>query len=181
MSQRHPRRTLDALDFLNHDHDVLCALFKAYARRGRGRGERERRRDLAAHIGYELSLHAQTEAQVFYPAVRGALPRNAPLDQVLQDHAEGARLLAELDELEPGDEGYEASVAALEACVMRHIAMEQAQVFPLVRVAEVDTAALGWEMDTHRQRLQDDITCIGLPVGRAGSPAWPVSSRLMRA
>jgi hemerythrin superfamily protein len=94
------------------------------------------KRSLVEGMVRELSIHAAIEEQVFYPAVREALPAEHDLvEHSLEEHQEAKELLAELERMEPGDLGYEENVGRLIAEVREHVEEEEGTMFPKLREA----------------------------------------------
>ncbi|MDQ3977971.1 MAG: hemerythrin domain-containing protein [Actinomycetota bacterium] len=63
---------MDAITLLKQDHKTVEGLFKKFEKTGPK--AHKTRRDLAEKIIKELSVHAAIEEQVFYPAIREAVP-----------------------------------------------------------------------------------------------------------
>jgi hemerythrin superfamily protein len=76
-----PMAEKNALELLDADHIAVKHLFVEYARLAFAapQASASERRELAARICQELTVHAQIEEEVFYPAVRAAVPDAAPL------------------------------------------------------------------------------------------------------
>ena len=85
----------DAIALLKADHEAVGHLFAEY--------EKTRsvanKKSLVAEICTALSVHAQIEEEIFYPAVRAVLKREAWADDGVCDHAACTDLIAELDEM----------------------------------------------------------------------------------
>jgi Hemerythrin HHE cation binding domain len=175
-------RKLDALDLLTRDHDAIKQLFWDYERLKRSSGEPDLKAEIVGRICFGLSIHAQIEEELFYPAVRAAIGQDTWAGHAARDHAACNDLIAELDEMEPGDGGYDATVAALCARTVRHMDDEQAHLFAKVRSAGLDTAALRRQLIERRKALHEDVTRIGLPSpATAGAPTWPATCHVVMA
>ncbi|HSI57486.1 MAG TPA: hemerythrin domain-containing protein [Ideonella sp.] len=154
----------DAVEMLTRDHDALKQLFRSYERLiDRGR-DLESRALLAGRICCHLSVHLQIEEEIFLPWVQAAADRPNWLACELGDHACCKELIARLDEMEPGDDGYDTSVVILSAYAALHMDEEQQSIFTWVRRSGLDTTALGRTMaERHRAALCGDVTLAGLP------------------
>ncbi len=178
MARKPSLREVDALDLLTRDHESMKRLFKDFDRFARRGGDPERKADVVGRICFGLSIHVQIEEEVFYPAVRAAItpravtPAAASLGAVKD-------LIARLDEMEPGDAHFDAVVAALAACAIKHMDDEQAQLFPELRLARVDTVSLGRQLMQRRKALHEDVTRVGLPRSAADVPTWPMACRVV--
>ena len=148
-------REQDALALLTHDHTVIKKLFRDYEDLLGLPGDPERKAQIVGEICFQLSIHMQIEEEVFYPAVRTSLGWTALIDHALSDHLGGKELIAKLDEMEPVDADFDASVAVLGAYILPHMDDEQAVIFQEVRRAGLNTAALGQRMAQRQRVLRD--------------------------
>ncbi len=171
-------RELDALDLLRRDHEAIKHLFGDYERLVRRRADPERKATVVGRLCFALSLHLQIEEEIFYPAARAVLAGTAWTVHALDDHDDAKALIARLDEMEAGDADFDASVAALGACIVPHMNEEQDVIFQTVQQAGLDTAALGRRMAQRQKLLREDVTRIGLPHSQNAAASWPVACRL---
>ena len=164
MGRKSILREVDALDLLAHDHLTIERLFHDYARLARRQGEHDRKGELASQLCFRISIHMQIEEDIFYPAARAAIGQDATLAHALRDHGGARELIARLDEMEPGDADYDATVAVLSAYIVPHMGEEQDDIFPKLRSAALDTQALGRQLAERQKALHEDVTRIGLPL-----------------
>ena len=156
-------RGFDAMDLLAQEHDEIKQLFRDFDRLLARRGSAERQAEIVGEVGSMLSIHAQLEEEIFYPAARWVLGGNEWINHAYCDHADVRALIARLDEMEPADSGYAATVALLRDSVVPHMDDEQDTLFPRLRLAGLDAAAVGLQMAQRRKALFVDVTRIGLP------------------
>jgi hemerythrin superfamily protein len=124
----------DALTLLKQDHRQVEQLFERFEHLA-GEGLSVGKGELVSAISRELSVHAAIEEQVFYPAVRRALPQGEEVAEHLRQEHEGVKeILAELEGMEPGSAGYDTRVGMLISDVRGHVREEEGDVFP--RLAE---------------------------------------------
>jgi hemerythrin superfamily protein len=124
-----------ALDVLKADHRTVEELFARWTTVRSDEGPAVKRK-LVDDMIRELSIHAAIEEQVFYPAVREALPDGHELVRhSLEEHKEAKDLLAELEGMQPGDQGFEEKVGNLVADVREHVEEEEGQIFPKLETA----------------------------------------------
>ena len=122
----------DAIVLLKTDHKNLERLFKQFEKLGE-RAEKTKRK-VVDQIIDELTLHAAIEEQHFYPAIRDAM--NDLEDDVLEgleEHHIVKNTLAELRELQPSAENFDAKVTVLIELVRHHVEEEEEEMFPKVR------------------------------------------------
>jgi hemerythrin superfamily protein len=141
----------NGIDMLRADHEVIRNLFAEYSRLGRNDHEAEKA-ELVAEICRKLTVHAQLEEEIFYPAARDALD-SAPLDEAAVEHAALNELLGQLRVMNLGDDLYDAKVTVLGEYVNHHVNEEENKIFPQVRSA-LDTNALGERILLRRADLE---------------------------
>ena len=90
----------------------------------------------------ELSIHAELEEQVFYPAVRGPVKDEDLMDEAVLKHASAKELIAQIMEMDPDDCLYDAKVKVLSEQIEHHVGEEEDDMFPKVRKGKVDLVAL---------------------------------------
>ena len=125
---------MDAISLLKDDHRAVEALFKRFEQAGSG-AHVERRR-IVDDIIKELSVHAEIEETVFYPAVREAVPQTEDeVLEALEEHHVAKWVLSELEGMDPTAERFEAKVTVLIENVRHHVEEEESELFPQVRNA----------------------------------------------
>ncbi|HYC48428.1 MAG TPA: hemerythrin domain-containing protein [Burkholderiales bacterium] len=146
------RRTPDALALLRADHQKVDQLLQQFEK---ARGS-DRKESLAETICRELTVHAQLEEEIFYPAAREALRSDQDLlDEATVEHASAKDLIAQIEGMDAGDELFEAKVTVLGEYVKHHVKEEQNELFPKVRKAKLDLKALGERMEARKLELQE--------------------------
>lgn len=125
---------MDAITLLKQDHKTVEALFKKFE----GLTERAAKgqQELAEQITRELAIHAAIEEQVFYPAVRAAVP-DADFDvrEALEEHHVAKVLLAEVAKMDSAHERFRPKMTVLIENVRHHVEEEEKELFPQVREA----------------------------------------------
>ena len=147
----------DAIALLTDDHKTVQKLFKEYEKLTEGDADDEEKAALAKQICMELTIHAQIEEEIFYPAAREAIEETDLLDEAEVEHASAKDLIAQLSTMAPEDELYDAKVTVLGEYVNHHVKEEQDEMFPQVKKAKLDTASLGAELLERKQQLQAEM------------------------
>ena len=133
----------DAIALLKADHEAVSHLFAEY----RMTHSVSNKRALVAEICTALSVHAQIEEEIFYPAVLSAVLASAqdarPLPQTLAELNTLKALMGQIEAVEPHGRLYDAKVKVLSAYVKRRIKDTHHSVFPMVRASSLDLCALG--------------------------------------
>ena len=148
-----PRKTpavaTDAIALLKADHVAVSQLFAEF--------EKTRsianKKALVAQICTALSVHAQIEEEIFYPAVKAALKDKLLVPEATVEHAGVKSLIAQLEGAEPDGEMYDAKVKVLSEYIKHHVKEEQSEMFPKAKASSLDMAALGERMDKRKTEL----------------------------
>ena len=138
-----PKKTLatpagtDATTLLRADHKKVDELFQQYEKSR----ATARKRTLVAQICLELSVHAQVEEEIFYPAVKAALKDKEMVPEATVEHATLKSLIAQVEGKEPDGEMFDAKVKVLSEYVKHHVKEEETEMFPRARKDEASTCA----------------------------------------
>ena len=112
-----------------------------------------KRKALVAEICTELSVHAQIEEEIFYPAVKAALKDKLLVPEATVEHAGVKDLIAQLEGVEPDGEMYDAKVRVLSEYVKHHVKEEQTDMFPKAKTSSLDMVELGARMVARKAEL----------------------------
>jgi hypothetical protein len=139
----------DACSLLDADHRNVKKLFKLYEEltRSKAASASQKKRDLANEICSELSVHAQIEEEIFYPALREALKDTDLLDEAAVEHASAKDLIAQIQEAADVDDMFDAKVTVLGEYIDHHVKEERNEIFVKAR------AARGLDLMTMREAL----------------------------
>ena len=147
----------DAIALLTADHKTVKALFKQFEQLKEHDDAGEQKARLVQQICNELTVHAQVEEELFYPAVRDAIDDDDLMDEADIEHASAKELIAQLEELAPGDDHYDARVTVLGEYIDHHVKEEEGEMFDKARKADVDTRALGEQIVERKEELKADL------------------------
>jgi hypothetical protein len=154
--------TQDAIALLKEDHRTVEKLFKQFEE-AKGEGRKQK---LAQQICMELTIHAQLEEEIFYPACEGKIEEDL-LKEAFVEHDGAKVLIAEINGSETSsDEYFEAKVKVLQEQIEHHIKEEEQgsdSVFGQVRKSEIDLKALGEQMAQRKEELLARYEAEGLP------------------
>ena len=151
----------DAVALLKEDHRTVEDLFARFEKAS-GDG---RKQELATEICTELSIHAQIEEEIFYPACEGKVEEDL-LKEAYVEHDGAKVLIAEIMAGEPSDEFYDAKVTVLQEQIEHHVKEEEKRMeglFAQARDAGVDMDALGEEMAARKEALKAQFEAEGVP------------------
>lgn len=147
----------DAIAALTADHRKVKELFKQFEKSKDREGAQEQKADLVKQICTELTIHAEIEEEIFYPAVREEIEDEDLMDEALVEHSSAKELIAQLEEMDPEDDLYDAKVTVLGEQIDHHVKEEEGDMFPKVKKAKVDTEALGAQMEERRAELKAQL------------------------
>ena len=150
----------DAIALLKEDHRAVEELFERFEKASGS----ERKRKLAEEICLELSVHAEIEEEIFYPACEGKVDEDL-LKESYVEHDGAKVLIAEIMNGGPGDEYYDAKVKVLQEEIEHHVKEEEQTggVFSQARKAELDLAGLGEELAARKSELTEQFKASGIP------------------
>jgi iron-sulfur cluster repair protein YtfE (RIC family) len=111
---------------------------------------KNRRRKAMEDITDALEQHTRIEEEIFYPAVReiGTKKAEEMVGEAYEEHHVVKLVLAELPDVDPGAENFEAKLTVLKELVGHHVEEEEQEMFPLAerRLGAERSAELAAEM-----------------------------------
>jgi hemerythrin superfamily protein len=107
---------------------IVKNLFKEF--KGLSDRATQKQSDLVTHITQALTVHAQVEEELVYPAFAEQRSLKGQVQEAIEEHQVAKTLLAELDKLPPENEQYNAKVQVLCEYVMHHVQEEEKNCFP---------------------------------------------------
>jgi hemerythrin superfamily protein len=137
--------TSDAIAILTDDHKTVKKLFKDFEKL-KEKGDAAEKESLVEEICAELTIHAEVEEEVFYPAAREAINDDALINEAEVEHASAKDLIEQLQAMDSSDPMYEAKVTVLSEQIDHHVEEEEKEMFPKVKKAKLDLEALGEEI-----------------------------------
>jgi hemerythrin-like domain-containing protein len=142
----------DAVAMLTAEHREVKQLFDQFEQLSdRAKATKKK---LADQICNALILHTTIEEEIFYPALRAASKEAGDkLDEAIVEHASAKDLIAQIQEIDPEDELYDARVKVLSEQVEHHVQEEEKEMFPMAKKSGLDLAALGQEMASRKDEL----------------------------
>src|ERR1700742_3210761 len=113
----------DAIELLKADHQEVAAMFKEFES-----ADDDEKEDLAEKICKALSVHAQIEEEIFYPAARDALGEDGEdlLDEAEVEHGSIKDLVAAVEDHEDDDK-FNAQVTVMGEWVKHHVKEEETE------------------------------------------------------
>jgi len=154
------RATPDACSLLDADHRKVKKMFGDYETltQSRSASAGQKKRDLAREICMELTVHAQVEEEIFYPALRDAIKETDLLDEAEVEHGTAKDLIAQLEGSTEADEMFDAKVKVLGEYIDHHVKEERNEIFVKARAAKsLDLVAMREQLATRKQELMEEL------------------------
>jgi hemerythrin superfamily protein len=141
----------DAVAMLRADHKKVSELFDEFEKARSA----NRKKELVTQICDELTVHAELEEEIFYPAVKAALKDRELVPEAVVEHASIKDLIAQVQGAEPDGEAFDAKIKVMSEYVKHHVKEEQTEMFPKAQDSRLDLVALRDEMLARKQELQN--------------------------
>ena len=152
-------RQKDACDLLDADHKAVKKLFKEYEELTGSKSKKSvsRKEEIAAEICRQLTVHAQIEEEIFYPAFRAAVPDGDLIDEAEVEHQTAKDLIAQIENRSDDDDKYDAKVKVLGEYIDHHVKEERNEIFVKARAArKLDLVAMRDELEARKAELMAD-------------------------
>ena len=146
---RAPAQPKDAIAMLKADHKKVSALFDEFE----SARSATKKKNLVTQICEELTVNTTLEEEILYPAVKAAMLDHELVPEANVEHATVKDLIAQVKDVEPGGEDYDAKVKVMSEYVKHHVKEEQNEMFPKARNTKLDMVALGEQMMARKQQL----------------------------
>ena len=155
------RAAADACSLLDTDHRNVKKLFKEYEEltQSKAASAQQKKRELATQICNELTVHAQIEEEIFYPALREAIKETDLLDEAEVEHGSAKELIAQIESATDVDEKFDAKVIVLGEYIDHHVKEERNEIFVKARAAKgLDLIAMREQLATRKEELMEELT-----------------------
>lgn len=146
-------KTQEATALLRADHKVVDGLFKEFE----SSKSSTAKKSIAQQICNELTVHAQIEEEIFYPAVKLALKDQELIPEATVEHGTLKNLIGEIQDAGNVDEIWMAKVKVLGEYVKHHVQEEQDEMFPKAKSTDLDMKELGDRMMQRKDELRSEL------------------------
>jgi hemerythrin superfamily protein len=144
----------DAVALLTEDHKTVDKIFKEFEKLRKNDGNDARKAELVRSACAALAVHAQIEEDLFYPAMYEAVDAEDELGEAEVEHATIKSLVSQLEDMEPGDELYDATFMVLAEYVRHHVKEEEGEIFPKAKKSDLDLGTLGEQLLDRKRTLE---------------------------
>jgi hemerythrin superfamily protein len=157
-------KTPNAIDLLKEQHREVEALFSEIEKAE----DDETKEELFVQIADKLAMHARIEEMHFYPASKEEETEDLLLEAV-EEHLSAKRVIADLLDLDPGAEEFDAKIKVLKELVEHHVGEEEKELFPKVKkvLSEDELIALAQEMMSTWSELEGKDPRLEVPAETA--------------
>lgn len=142
----------DATVLLKADHKLVSTLFADYE----ATNSSSKKKQLVDQICKELSIHAQVEEEIFYPAVQKALKDHELVPEAIVEHSTLKDLIAAVKGIEPNGDMYDAKIKVMSEYVKHHVKEEESEMFPEAKSTQLDLVKLGTLMSECNIQLSNE-------------------------
>ncbi len=148
----------DVLELLKEDHKKVNKMFEQFEKMKENEDEDQEAKQLLVETACaELTIHAQVEEELFYPALREAIDDEDMLDEAEVEHNTAKQLITELAAMQPGDELYDAKFTVLGEYVKHHVQEEEKEMFQKAKKAKLDLVAMAEQVMERKMELRDEL------------------------
>jgi hemerythrin superfamily protein len=142
-----------AVKLLKQDHRAVAAALEEF--QSADQGEKQ---SIAERICKMLTVHAQIEEELLYPAARDALDSDDAhlVAEARVEHSSLKDLIGQIQQRGEADEEYEAKVEVLGEYVKHHVNEEETELFPKLERSSLDLDALGERLEERKKELMGE-------------------------
>ncbi|WP_129646092.1 hemerythrin domain-containing protein [Peristeroidobacter agariperforans] len=144
----------NAVELLTAEHGEVAELFDTFES-----ADTAEQQGLAEQICRKLTVHAQIEEEILYPAAKDLLEDDDVdlVNEAAVEHATVKDLIVKLEDMDATDEFYKATVTVLGEYVKHHVEEEETELFPLLQDSDLDLEAMGVELAGRKQELMAEL------------------------
>jgi hemerythrin superfamily protein len=143
----------DAIALLKADHKEVAEMLEKFET------ARSTKEKLAHQICMSLTIHAQIEEEIFYPAAREALGDEGEdlLNEAKVEHNSLKELIGRIEGSSPEEELFDAHVKVLGEYVKHHVKEEEGELFPKLRKSDMDLVEVGEQLAARKKELMSQL------------------------
>ena len=148
-------KAADAITLLKQDHRAVEALFQDFEK-----SEDSELGPIAARVCQMLTVHAQIEEEILYPAAKEAFEEEEDdelVNEAAVEHASAKELIAKIEEMSEDDELFKATVTVLSEYIKHHVKEEEQELFPKLKDAGADLEELGAQLQARKLELMEEM------------------------
>lgn len=145
---------MNAVKLLKEDHREVAALMKKFEE-----AEEGEKSPIAQRICTLLTVHAQIEEELLYPAAQRTLREKQQhlVDEAAVEHSSVKTLISQIESSHEGEELYDARVKVLGEYVKHHVKEEENELFPKLQQMKIDLGRLGERLAARKAELLSEM------------------------
>jgi hypothetical protein len=153
-TRRTGKRDPLAVRLLKQDHREVEGWFDEYEQL-EDDGEKL---ELFSRIALALKVHTALEEEIFYAEERGEVEDDM-LDEAQVEHDSAKKLIAEIEEMQPGDDLYDAKVKVLGEYIKHHVKEEEQPggIFAQAKKGDEDLEEMGERLKARKEELMAEM------------------------
>ena len=145
-------KSIDAIKLLKDDHKTVDGLFEDFE----ATNSDKKKKSIVDELCKELTIHAQVEEEIFYPAVQNALKDHELVPEATVEHGSLKQLIAAVKGVEPSGDMYDAKIKVMSEYVKHHVKEEETEMFPKAKSSKLDMGELGKQMSARKEQLSNE-------------------------
>jgi len=151
--RRSPSSASYAVKLLKQDHRAVAEALEEFQS-----AAHEEKQSIARRICRMLTVHAQIEEELMYPAAREVLDSDDAhlVAEARVEHASVKDLIRQIEQRDEVDEDYEAKVEVMGEFVKHHVKEEETELFPKLERSTLDLQALGERLEERKSELMGE-------------------------
>jgi hemerythrin superfamily protein len=150
-------RTQDAIELLKADHREVEELFASFE----DTEDEDESSSIAERVCKLLTIHAQIEEDLLYPAAKDALQDDEEdvglVNEAEVEHGSAKELIAQIESMTPADEHFKATVKVLSEYVKHHVGEEEKGLFPKLKRTDLDLDDLGERLASQKVSMMEEM------------------------
>jgi hemerythrin superfamily protein len=145
-------KSLDAVALLKADHRQVEQWFSQLE----NADSASKKQQLASSICDALTVHTSIEEEMFYPAFLKATGDKDLHHEAIVEHAAAKKLIAEIQQMSPSDDFFDAKVSVLSEMIKHHVKEEEKPggMFSEAKKSDMDLRDLGERLMVRKKELQ---------------------------
>jgi hemerythrin superfamily protein len=145
----------DAVALLKQDHRTVEALFDQFEE-----ADESEQSAIAERVCQLLTVHAQIEEEILYPAAKNALEDEEDSELVAEaevEHASAKDLISKIEGMTTEDESFKATVKVLSEYIKHHVKEEEGEMFPKLKKTDLDLKEIGSQLAQRKLALMEEM------------------------
>lgn len=155
----------DAIALLKEDHRTVEQLFEQFED-----ADEADLSALATRICELLTVHAQIEEELLYPAAKQAFEEEDSeeelelVNEAAVEHTCAKELIAKIEAMTPEHDTFKATVTVLGEYIKHHVKEEEGEMFPALKKSELDLKELGAQLFERKMALMEELGIDAEPI-----------------